>query len=129
MADNTDNFLNQIKYDQQGLVGVIIQDAENDQVLMFAFSNREALSKTLETGTVHFWSRSRQKLWMKGETSGHTQLLVEAKIDCDADCILLKVRQSSGACHVGYRSCFYRRWNGEAFEIDGIKVFDPEKVY
>jgi len=96
---------------------------------MFAWTNREALQATLATGKMHFWSRSRKKLWLKGETSGHVQELVELRLDCDGDCLLAKVRQTGGACHVGYRSCFYRRREGEGWKVDGEKVFDPEKVY
>ena len=124
-----ENFINQLKFDDNGLVGSIIQDADNNQILMFAFTNREAIQKTIETGKVHFWSRSRQKLWLKGESSGHVQTLVEARIDCDADCILYKVRQVGGACHVGYRSCFYRKWDNNQFNIDSEKIFDPDQVY
>ena len=129
MPDRIDAFIAQLKFDDSGLVGSVIQDAASDEILMFAFTSRDAIRKTLETGKVHFWSRSRQKLWLKGETSGHMQTLVEARIDCDADCILLKVTQEGGACHEGYRSCFFRRWTGEDFEVSGEKVFDPKEVY
>ncbi|HPE64016.1 MAG TPA: phosphoribosyl-AMP cyclohydrolase [Methanothrix sp.] len=108
------------------LVPAIVQDAESGEVLMLAYMNREALAKTLETGKAHFWSRSRKKLWLKGESSGHFQKVVEARIDCDQDAILLKVVQEGGACHTGYRSCFYRDLEGN---VVGEKVFDPEEVY
>ena len=108
------------------LVPAIVQDANTSEVLMLAYMNREALAKTLETGKAHFWSRSRKKLWLKGESSGHFQKVVEARIDCDQDAVLLKVVQEGGACHTGYRSCFYRDLEGN---VVGEKVFDPEEVY
>lgn len=121
--------LNAIKYDANGLVPVVIQDCENNEVLMVAYMNRESLKTTIETGKTHFWSRSRKKYWMKGETSGHTQEVKELFIDCDADCVLIKVRQNVAACHTGYRSCFYRKWESGSFLTAGEKVFDEEDVY
>jgi phosphoribosyl-AMP cyclohydrolase len=113
-----------------GLLPVIAQDAETGQVLMLAYMNREAWEKTLETGTVHYWSRSRRKLWLKGETSGHVQKVVDILVDCDLDTLLIKVRQLGGAaCHEGYKSCFFRRLKDGAFEIIENKVFDPKEVY
>ena len=108
------------------LIPAIVQDAESGEVLMLAYMNREALAKTLETGKAHYWSRSRGKLWQKGESSGHFQRVVEARIDCDLDAILLKVRQEGGACHTGYRSCFYRDLEGKTV---GERVSGPEEVY
>ena len=96
-----------LKYDDQGLVSVIAQDASTDEVLMLAWMNAEAVAKTIETRRVTYWSRSRRKLWIKGETSGHAQNLVEMRIDCDRDCLLLRVRQKGPACHTNRRSCFY----------------------
>lgn len=96
-----------LKYDDKGLVSVIAQDASTDEVLMLAWMNAEAVAKTLETRRVTYWSRSRRKLWIKGETSGHAQNLVEMRIDCDRDCLLLRVRQKGPACHTNRRSCFY----------------------
>jgi phosphoribosyl-AMP cyclohydrolase len=119
----------QIKYDSQGLVPVIIQDWQNSEVLMVAYMNRESLKTTLETGKTHFWSRSRQKYWMKGESSGHTQQVKEVFIDCDADCVLMKVEQIVAACHTGYRSCFYRKWENGALVLEGEKLFEEEDVY
>jgi phosphoribosyl-AMP cyclohydrolase len=119
----------QIKYDSQGLVPVIIQDWQNNEVLMVAYMNRESLKTTLETGKTHFWSRSRQKYWMKGESSGHTQQVKEVFIDCDADCVLMKVEQIVAACHTGYRSCFYRKWESGGLALVGKKMFDEEDVY
>ncbi|RZN69677.1 MAG: phosphoribosyl-AMP cyclohydrolase [Candidatus Methanolliviera hydrocarbonicum] len=109
-----------------GLIPVIVQDVENEEVLMMAYMNEEALKRTLDTGKAHYWSRSRGKLWLKGEESGNFQSVREVRVDCDGDTILLKVKQIGGACHKGYRSCFYRRINGD---IVSEKVFEPSKVY
>jgi phosphoribosyl-AMP cyclohydrolase len=117
--------LGTLKYENELILGVV-QDEASKEVLMCAYMNREALEKTLETGIAHFWSRSRQKLWKKGEVSGHVQKVKEIRIDCDLDSILLLVEQVGGACHMGYRSCFYRNLEGE---IVGEKVFEPGDVY
>jgi phosphoribosyl-AMP cyclohydrolase len=123
-------FIDEMKFDDAGLIPAIAQDAQNGEVLMLAWMNREAVEKTFETGTVHYYSRSRGKLWLKGERSGHTQQVVEARIDCDADVLLLKVEQKGGACHTGYRSCFYRLRTPEGqTTVDGRKIFDPDEVY
>ncbi len=114
-----------LKYDD-GLVQAIAQDSETKEVLMCAFMNKEAMQKTIETGIVHYWSRSRQGLWKKGESSGHMQKVVQIRIDCDMDAVLLLVQQEGGACHTGFRSCFYRTIDGK--EV-GEKVFNPEDVY
>ena len=108
------------------LVPAIVQDIFTGDVLMLAYMNEEALSKTIETGKAHYWSRSRNKLWLKGESSGNFQLVREIRIDCDEDAILLLVEQIGGACHTGYRSCFFRRIDGK---IVSEKLFDPEDVY
>ncbi len=100
--------LDDIKFDDKGLVPVIVQDAGNGQVLMFAYANKESLQKTVETGNTHFWSRSREKLWMKGEESGNTQTVKAMYIDCDNDTVLVEVEQKGVACHTGQRTCFYR---------------------
>ncbi|RKU13982.1 phosphoribosyl-AMP cyclohydrolase [Candidatus Poribacteria bacterium] len=123
--------LNQLKTDQNGLIPAIIQDDENKEVLMVGYMNREAVRKTLESGRVCFWSRSRQEYWIKGETSGHTQTVRTVAFDCDADALLIKVEQKGGACHVGYRSCFFREVSpdGNSTRIVGEKVFDPDAVY
>ncbi|WP_424943095.1 phosphoribosyl-AMP cyclohydrolase [Aliiroseovarius crassostreae] len=97
----------QMKYDDKGLIPAIAQDADNGEVLMMAWMNREAVEKTLDTGRVTYWSRSRQSFWIKGETSGHVQELVDFRFDCDKDCILVTVRQEGAACHTYRRSCFY----------------------
>ena len=113
-----------------GLVPAVVQDDETGEVLMLAYMNRQSLEKTLVTGLATFWSRSRQALWVKGETSGNVQEIKEIRIDCDLDAVLLKVRQRGGAaCHTGYRSCFYRRIAAGGLEVCGEKIFDPEEVY
>ena len=113
-----------------GLLPVIAQDYETNEVLMLAYMNEESWMKTIETGKATYWSRSRNTLWVKGETSGHVQIVKEILIDCDSDSIVIKVDQQGGAaCHTGYRSCFYRKVNGDTTEIVGEKIFDPEKVY
>lgn len=113
-----------------GLLPAIVQDYLTREVLMLAYINDQSWSRTLETGKAHYWSRSRNKLWLKGETSGHIQLIHEIFVDCDADTVVFLVEQLGGAaCHTGHRSCFYRRVAGEALVIDGEKVFDPEAVY
>lgn len=111
---------------ENGLILAVVQDQLSREVLMCAYMNREALEKTVETGIAHFWSRSRQQLWKKGETSGHLQTVKEIRMDCDMDSLLLLVEQVGGACHMGYRSCFYRNLEGK---IIGEKVFEPEDVY
>ena len=104
-----------LKFDEHGLLGAIIVDAADNAVLMFAHMNADAFAKTRDTGFIHFWSRSRQKLWMKGETSGETFKVVEMRVDCDQDCLLIRVTpQGKGnACHTGRRTCFYRRVEGD----------------
>jgi phosphoribosyl-AMP cyclohydrolase len=113
-----------------GLVPVIAQDADSGEVLMLAWMDRAAYEETLRTGRACYYSRSRRKLWRKGEESGHVQEVKEIYVDCDADTILLKVHQVGGAaCHEGYRSCFFRRVDGGSVRIIGQRVFDPEQVY
>lgn len=113
-----------------GLVPVIAQDVHTGEVLMMAYMNSLAWEKSLETGYVHYWSRSRQKLWKKGETSGNLQEIEEIRVDCDNDCLLVKINQKGGAaCHTGYRSCFYRKLEGNRVIIDSERVFDPEDKY
>ena len=127
--EQIDAVLDQLKYDADGLMTVVVQDAANGELLMVAHANRDAVRRTLETGQAHYWSRSRQRLWLKGESSGHTQAVRELRIDCDGDAVLLKVEQTSGACHKGYRSCFFRVVRDGRLVIDGEKVFDPDQVY
>jgi phosphoribosyl-AMP cyclohydrolase len=124
------NFLKNLKLDDKGLITAVIQDAANNEVLMVGYMNAEALKRTVETGKVTFWSRSRQQYWVKGESSGHTQNVKEIFFDCDIDCLLIKVEQKGGACHEGYRTCFFRRLNNDgSAEVVLKKVFDPNKVY
>lgn len=118
-----------LKFDEQGLIPAVIQDIQNNQVLMVGYMNREAVQKTLAGPYVTFYSRSRQKMWLKGESSGHTQEVREVYFDCDADCLLIKVEQKVAACHVGYRSCFYRRIEKGKVKIVGEKIFEEGKVY
>lgn len=101
--------LNELKFNSDGLIPAIAQDATTGEVLMLAYMNQESIEKTLETGQVHYFSRSRQKLWPKGETSGNVQKVKEIFYDCDADALLLKIEQTGPACHTGNRSCFYRK--------------------
>lgn len=101
------------RFNADGLIAAIAQDAETGEVLMLAWMNAEALAATLSTGRATYWSRSRQELWVKGETSGHIQQVVEVRVDCDQDAVLLKVNQSGGACHTGRHSCFYRIVTGD----------------
>jgi phosphoribosyl-AMP cyclohydrolase len=113
-----------------GLIPAIVQDWKTGEVLMLAYMNEASWAKTQETGKACFWSRSRQKLWIKGETSGHVQIVKEVLLDCDNDALLLKVEQVGGAaCHTGYRSCFYRRIKQGKSEVIGERVFDPKEVY
>ncbi|MBN2396801.1 MAG: phosphoribosyl-AMP cyclohydrolase [Deltaproteobacteria bacterium] len=113
-----------------GLIPVVAQDYVTGEVLMLAYMNREAWEKTVETGRATYWSRSRNTLWVKGETSGNVQTVKEILVDCDLDTVVFKVDQRGGAaCHMGYRSCFYRRISGGDVEIIGERVFDPEDVY
>ena len=113
-----------------GLVPVIVQDAETKEVLMMAYMNRESWEATLQSGKATYWSRSRQKLWLKGESSGHFQIIKAVFIDCDDDTILLQVEQLGGAaCHTGHKSCFYRKLKDGDCVVVGQKIFDPKEVY
>jgi len=113
-----------------GLLPAIAQNAGDGKVLMLGYMNELAWRKTIETKKAHYWSRSRQKLWLKGEESGHVQLVQEILLDCDRDTILLKVVQLGGAaCHAGYQSCFYRRYENGRLDIVEKQVFDPREVY
>lgn len=115
------------KFDERGLIPAIVQDIKDGKVLMLAYMNKEALHKTINTGYTHFYSRSRKKIWKKGETSGHTQRVVRIYLDCDADTLLVEVEQNGpGACHTGHRSCFFRDIEGK--ELERV-VFEPEAVY
>jgi phosphoribosyl-ATP pyrophosphohydrolase/phosphoribosyl-AMP cyclohydrolase len=118
-----------LKYDKDGLIPAIIQDYGDGAVLMMAYMNKLSIEKTLETGLCHYWSRSRQKLWLKGETSGHTQTVREAFYDCDADTLLFKVEQKTAACHTGNRSCFFSKIEADGIKDVGEKVFEESEVY
>ena len=114
----------------KGLVPAVAQDCDTGEVLMLAYMNEESWNETLRTRHATYWTRSRQKLWRKGEESGNVQEVVDILIDCDRDTIVLKVRQIGGAaCHKGYRSCFYRRLEGDDWVVEGERVFDPADVY
>jgi len=123
-----ERFLAEVKFDAQGLVPAVVRDTRGT-VLMVAWMDRTAIAKTLETGLMHYYSRSRKSLWLKGETSGHTQKVLDIAIDCDGDCLLFTVTQKSGACHTGYRSCFYRHWKNGNWQVRNRRLFNPEKVY
>jgi phosphoribosyl-AMP cyclohydrolase len=116
--------LDQLKFDDNGLIPAIIQDVENNEVLMVGYMNRESVKRTLELGKTCFWSRSRQQFWVKGETSGHFQIVRNVYFDCDCDALLIKVEQKGGACHTGYHSCFYREMSldGNSVNIVGEKI-------
>lgn len=122
--------LDSLKYDANGLIPAVVVDTETGAVLMVAYMNRDSLADTVRIGKTHFWSRSRQKCWMKGESSGHTQEVKGIYIDCDVDTIVIEVVQNGAACHNGYRSCFYRKLNdtGE-FEVVAERIFDPDEIY
>lgn len=115
-----------IDFGDSGLVPAIAQDVETDEVLMLAYVSATALERTRETGIAHYYSRSREEIWEKGATSGHRQHVEEIRVDCDGDTLLYRVRQDGGACHTGYRSCFYRTIEGERV---AEPVFDPDQVY
>jgi len=123
-----------LKVNGEELIITVVQDYKTSEVLMVAFMNREALKKTVKTGNAHYWSTSRNKLWLKGESSGHLQKVQEILTDCDGDAVILKVKQEGAACHKGYYSCFYRELSKEDdddvnLKIVKEKVFQPEDVY
>ena len=121
--------LDRLPYNSDGLIPAVSQQYDTGEVLMMAWMNRVALEETLELGRVCYWSRSRQKLWRKGESSGQSQLLKEMSFDCDGDTILLKVDQTGPACHTGRRSCFYNVVRGDRVEVAAEVMIDPEKLY
>jgi len=125
MTDDPDPDID-VDFGAEGLVPAVAQDADSGEVLMLAYASPAALERTKETGRAHYYSRSREELWEKGATSGHTQSVREIRVDCDADSLLYLVDQTGGACHTGHRSCFHRRVGGERV---GERVFDPEEVY
>ncbi len=125
-----------LKFNGDGLIPAIVQQTQNGKpaagrVVMMAWMNRLSIEKTLETGFMHYWSRSRQKLWFKGEESGHTQKVLRWWADCDKDCLLFEVDQEGGACHTGYASCFYQEFDrvGSPRPVAETRLFDPDQVY
>ena len=144
--------MDELKFDDNGLIPAIVQDVRSKQVLMVAYMNREAVQKTLRTGKTHFYSRSRKRMWLKGESSGHIQKVKSIALDCDGDALVVKVTQTGGACHTGYATCFYRRLEMQPkmsssrkrgsdsrlrgndagalkWKVTGKRLFDPDKVY
>jgi phosphoribosyl-AMP cyclohydrolase len=119
------------KFDANGLITAVSQDIETGQILMVAYMDAEALDITIRTGNAVFYSRSRQKLWRKGDESGHIQKVRQILVDCDQDCLILKVKVDQGQCHVGFKSCFYRALKPRTNQLEFVaeKVYDPEKVY
>ncbi len=127
---NTEYNLNfRHKVGDQELVIAIAQDYKTSEVLMVAYMNREAFQKTVETKKAHYWSTSRQKIWLKGESSGNFQEVHEILVDCDEDAVLMKISQKGGACHEGYESCFFRKLEDDKLEVFGNRVFNPDEVY
>ena len=123
-------FIEKLKFNDDGLVPAIVQEEGTGRVVMMAWMNEASLKSTIETGKTHFWSRSRQKYWMKGESSGHTQDVKDIAFDCDGDTLLIQVEQHGAACHEGYKSCFFRSISGEGdFGITEERLVNPEEVY
>ncbi|OQS43361.1 phosphoribosyl-AMP cyclohydrolase [Chromobacterium haemolyticum] len=126
------NWLDEVKWDDKGLVAAIAQDAASGRVLMVAWMNRDSLALTAETGIAHYWSRSRGKLWKKGEDSGHLQNVKELRLDCDGDVVVMQIEQAGGiACHTGRESCFYRRFDParQDWEVVDAVLKDPDAIY
>ena len=129
-ADPNSDFTAQVKWNSDGLVPAIAQDATTGRVLMMAWMNRESLALTAQEGFAVYWSRSRGKLWRKGESSGHLQQVREIRLDCDGDTVLLLVEQQAGiACHTGRTSCFYRVLDGESWQVNQPVIKDPQAIY
>lgn len=126
----TDDAIAKVKFNEAGLVPAIVQDADDGRVLMMAWMNADSLRDTLRTGKTHFFSRSRNKYWMKGESSGHVQEVVRVQFDCDGDTLLVLARQIGAACHEGYRSCFFRELDESGkWKVNADRLVDPEQVY
>ena len=124
------NFFEKLKFNDDGLIPAIIQDEETGRVLMMAWMNESSLKTTIEMGKTHFWSRSRQKYWMKGESSGHTQQVKNIAFDCDGDTLLIQVSQVEAACHEGYQSCFFRTINDAGdFDVSENRLVNPSEIY
>ncbi|HON04907.1 MAG: phosphoribosyl-AMP cyclohydrolase [candidate division TA06 bacterium ADurb.Bin131] len=122
------DIIENLKFGSDGLIPAIVQDTKG-KVLMLGYMNMESFKKTIETGMVYFWSRSRKKLWKKGETSGHVQKIIEIRVDCDMDTLLFIVDQTRACCHEGYYSCFWRKLEENKWKITDKKIFNPERVY
>ncbi len=122
-------FVDTLKFAESGLIPAVICDHETNEVLMVGYMNEEAVRQTVETGKSTFYSRSRKKMWIKGESSGHIQKVHWIRLDCDADTLLIGVEQLGGACHLGYRSCFFRELRDGQWTVIAEKVFDPDSVY
>lgn len=128
--DNLTETIKGFKYDPSGLIPAIVVDHKTKQVLMMAWMNQASLLDTINKGKTHFWSRSRQKYWMKGEESGHTQDVKAVFVDCDMDCLVIEVEQHGAACHEGYWTCFFRQLSSDGrLEVKGERMFDPKAVY
>ncbi len=125
------NFYEKLKFTSDGLIPAIVQEHKTGRVLMMAWMNRASLESTIATGKTHFWSRSRQKFWMKGEESGHTQVVKDISFDCDGDTLLIQVEQTGAACHEGYQSCFFRSVENEGsdFKVTESQLQKPEDIY
>lgn len=125
------SFYDKLKFDSNGLIPAIVQEQGTGRVLMMAWMNRASLEKTVATGKTHFWSRSRKKIWMKGETSGHVQRVKDISFDCDGDVLLIQVEQTGAACHEGYKSCFFRSAgsDGKSSKITEPQLKTPEQIY
>jgi len=130
MSEAAQSWLDEVRWDERGLVTAIAQDAKTGRVLMVAWMNRESLQLTADTGIVHYWSRSRAKLWKKGEESGHTQRVHELRLDCDGDVIVMQITQDGGiACHTGRESCLYRKLEGDRWVVTDAVLKDPSSIY
>src|SRR5215469_6916469 len=125
------SFYDKLKFNSDGLIPAIVQEQSTGRVLMMAWMNRASLESTIATGKTHFWSRSRKKFWMKGESSGHTQSVKDIAFDCDGDTLLIQVEQKGAACHEGYQSCFFRsvQADGGGFQVTEQRLESPEAIY
>lgn len=126
----TTTWLEEIKWDENGLVPVIAQDEKTGRILMFAWMNRESLQQTIDTDQAVYWSRSRKKIWPKGEESGHVQKVSEIRLDCDNDVVLLSIEQVGGiACHTGRESCFYKKYENDGWQVTDSIIKNPDEIY